>query len=191
MTFVKKSEAYLQYLELGAEGLTLPPFAENAMGYLVVYPGEVYCRAPGCPKAKEAYSSLNNLKKHIQSAHSKTYTVHTTSGGAPTIKEQQEAIEWYQKLLEEEEKPELPALPLKKDGTVHIKNMKEMVKGMGVSVPCGECKKRKKTRTCCSSNSQEWCENFDYFAKKDDKGKAKELEESEEESEEEESDDGN
>ncbi|KAF7174608.1 hypothetical protein CNMCM5623_008451 [Aspergillus felis] len=146
MSFVKKSEAYAQYLELGPENLALPPFAENAMGYLIIYAGEVYCRAPGCPKAKEAYSSLNNLKKHIQSTHSKKYTIYTTSGGAPTIAEQQEAIEWYQKLLEEEEKPELPALPLKKDGTVHIKNMKAMVKEMGVDVPCSECKKRKKTQ---------------------------------------------
>ncbi|GIJ91891.1 hypothetical protein Asppvi_010866 [Aspergillus pseudoviridinutans] len=67
-------------------------FVKSAKGYLVIYPREVYCRAPGCPKAKEAYSSLNNLKKHIQSAHSKKYTIDTTSRGAPTIEEQQEAI---------------------------------------------------------------------------------------------------
>ncbi|KAF7184870.1 hypothetical protein CNMCM7691_007513 [Aspergillus felis] len=145
MAYVKKAKAYLKYLELGAEGLALPPFAENAKGYLIIYPGEVYCRAPGCPKGKEAYSSLNNLKKHLQSTHKDKYTVHTTSGGAPTIDEQQAAIEWYEKLLQEE-KPELPSLPLKKDGTVHMGKMKAMVKDMGINVPCDECKAQKKTR---------------------------------------------
>ncbi|PKX97830.1 uncharacterized protein P174DRAFT_429235 [Aspergillus novofumigatus IBT 16806] len=90
----------------------------------------------------------------------------------------------YKKLLN---KLELPALPLKKDSTIHMTNMHKITKEMGVVVPYAACKAKLKSKECCSSKSKEWCKNFNYFTKEDDDNKAKEVDkESKEESKEEE-----
>ncbi|GIJ91890.1 hypothetical protein Asppvi_010865 [Aspergillus pseudoviridinutans] len=142
----KKTDEYQQYLDLGPEKLALPAYTNDENGNIILYAGEVFCRAQNCPKAKEAYSSLNNLKKHIQNTHD-DLTVKASGGGPPKLKAQQAAIDWYKKLVDDylhkEDEPELPPLPKKKDGTVNITEMKKQVRSFGVSVPCDECKAKK------------------------------------------------
>ncbi|KAK1138225.1 hypothetical protein N8T08_004049, partial [Aspergillus melleus] len=53
----------------------------------------------------------------------------------------------------------LPALPLtKKDGKVHVTDMRKLVRNMGKKVPCGSCGDR---RNCCKDINL--CEHFLLF----------------------------
>ncbi|GIJ90986.1 hypothetical protein Asppvi_009951 [Aspergillus pseudoviridinutans] len=170
-------------MALVKKALNLPPFQSNEKGYLEIFLGEVFCRHPGCIK-EGRFLSLNNLKKHVQTAHKGKYNIYATEGGAPNHDEQAAAINFYNTLYEEyvatlkQDAPDLPALPKRKDGKVHATNMKKMVKEMGGVVPCSACKDKKKPRGCCSEAARTFCDNFDLF---DEDGEEEESDDEEEE----------
>ncbi|KAL1968215.1 hypothetical protein VTN77DRAFT_2050 [Rasamsonia byssochlamydoides] len=84
----KKHPAYLKYCELTKSELQLPSFEVSPKGHVVIYLGELYCRAEGCEN-EHRFSSTNNLKKHIAAAHKdEVMSPLGGAGGCPCQKEE-------------------------------------------------------------------------------------------------------
>ncbi|EYE91257.1 uncharacterized protein EURHEDRAFT_416063 [Aspergillus ruber CBS 135680] len=180
MARVKTNEAYKRYVELGKEKLYLPDFEVTSMGYLVPFVGEVYCRAEGCENVTK-FISLNNLKKHIRTKHTHTYDLlDGESGGRPDQEAESAAVKFYEAVIKKfdakQSAPALPPLPRRRDGEVHMTEMRRLVRRMGHVVPCESCKDAHKAKLCCK---YEECEHFALFDS-GDQGKSSEEEESNE-----------
>ncbi|KAA8646660.1 uncharacterized protein ATNIH1004_005335 [Aspergillus tanneri] len=151
MAALAKNKWYQWYLkEVSSGRLTLPTY-EQENNVIKIYYGERFCRVPDCAKAQKEYSATNNLRTHILSHE--TYTCPENSGGRVGTKVVDEATKWYKNLFAGiEPRHSTPAnssiaassphrsmgftpkpkLPLKKDGTVHVTNMRAKVLEMNL-----------------------------------------------------------
>ncbi|GFF98314.1 conserved hypothetical protein [Aspergillus udagawae] len=137
----------------------------------VIYYGELFCRVPDCVRAQKKYTSTNNLRTHLLT-HDGVKLEKGLVGGRVHQKEIDEAIRFYKSLFAgTEPKPAedstsstqnassaTPILPKKKDGTVHVTNMRKKVVEFGHKVPCDSCGKRS---DCCKDVNK--CAYFILF----------------------------
>ncbi|KAA8651454.1 uncharacterized protein ATNIH1004_000337 [Aspergillus tanneri] len=102
MADFSKFPPYQIYKKSVAAGeLSLPPY--DLFGdYIKFYPGELFCRVPGCTKSTHQYFSLPNLKKHVES-HEGYIVYKGTVGGRIPQKEIDTAAAWYTKITTVEE----------------------------------------------------------------------------------------
>ncbi|KAL3494962.1 hypothetical protein BJX62DRAFT_233930 [Aspergillus germanicus] len=143
---------------------------------LYFYYGEMFCRIPVCSKSTHNYKSTNNLRTHVGS-HKDASLPAGNVGGRVSQELVDEAAKWYKELFvsvepDNSSKPDaggaaaspgsaagaLPSLPKKKDGSVHVTNMRAEVIRMGHSVPCKSCGSRV---NCCKDINR--CDHFVLF----------------------------
>ncbi|KAL4998870.1 hypothetical protein BDV10DRAFT_193990 [Aspergillus recurvatus] len=165
MATLSKNKWYLWYLREVANGnLELPDYELNDNGCIILHYGEVFCRVPDCAKA----TRNNNLHTHIKSHEGMKLEGGNTggrvaqklvdkakslfSGIEPVITTQSVGIAFTRAGSVEDR---LPRLPRKKDGNVHITNMRLEVVRLGKSVPCKSCGTRS---TCCKDINK--CDHF-------------------------------
>ncbi|KAI9038647.1 uncharacterized protein KD926_010591 [Aspergillus affinis] len=183
MANISTNKWYAWYLRLVPTGrFTLPPYTTDSNGKIIIHYGEVFCRVEDCAKANHKYTATNNLRTHIK-AHDGVPVDNDNKGGRVGQKELDNAIRWYKDLFSGKEPnieegtgtaggggssstagpntPNLPrpALPLtKKDGNVHITNMRKLVRNLGHKVPCASCGTAK---DCCKNINI--CDHFLLF----------------------------
>ncbi|KAL4782837.1 hypothetical protein BJX76DRAFT_349064 [Aspergillus varians] len=165
---------YLREVEAGR--LELPEYEEDEDDCLYFYYGEMFCRIPDCSKATHNYKSTNNLRTHVGS-HKDVSMPEGNVGGHVSQELVDEAAKWYKELfagIAPEDSPKagadgvaaspgstagaLPSLPKKKDGSVHVTNMRAEVVRMGHSMPCKSCGSRV---NCCKDINK--CDHFVLF----------------------------
>ncbi|KAF7164869.1 hypothetical protein CNMCM5623_009296 [Aspergillus felis] len=161
---------YLREVETGK--LVLPDYETNDDDELQIYYGELFCRVPDCVRAQKKYTSTNNLRTHLLT-HDGVKLEQGLVGGRVKQKEVDDAIRFYKSLFSgaepqksaegsassaENAGPSTPILPLKKDGTVHVTNMRKKVAELGHKVPCDSCGKR---NDCCKDVNK--CDYFILF----------------------------
>ncbi|EYE91950.1 uncharacterized protein EURHEDRAFT_463622, partial [Aspergillus ruber CBS 135680] len=142
-------------------------------GTIKIYYSEVFCRVEDCSRAQHHYSATNNLVLHIKS-HEGIHLQEGQKGGRIAQKVVDAAVKWYKGLMlgAEAEVPsaigsrseaedgasERPPLPMKKNGGVHVTDMRKQVVLMGHKIPCSACGNR---NNCCKD--MESCEYFHLF----------------------------
>ncbi|KAL4883541.1 hypothetical protein BJY04DRAFT_184845 [Aspergillus karnatakaensis] len=177
MAALSKNKWYQWYLrEVEAGRLELPEYEDDTDNCLYFYYGEMFCRIPDCSKAHHNYKSTNNLRTHVGS-HKDVSLPAGNLGGRASQESVDEAAKWYKGLFAGVEPGDsskagvgsavaspgasvgaLPSLPKKKDGTVHVTNMRAEVVRMGHSVPCESCGTRV---NCCKDINK--CDHFVLF----------------------------
>ncbi|KAF4177469.1 hypothetical protein CNMCM8694_002300 [Aspergillus lentulus] len=145
---------YLREVESGK--LVLPDYETNEDDELKIFYGELFCRVPDCVRAQKKYTATNNLRTHLLT-HDGVKLEEGLVSGRVKQKEINEAIKFYKSLFTgaepqkaaegsasstENASSSIPALPVKKDGTVHVTNMRKKVAELGHKVPCDSCGKR-------------------------------------------------
>ncbi|EAW22051.1 uncharacterized protein NFIA_036070 [Aspergillus fischeri NRRL 181] len=170
---------YIRYLSEVADGrLELPPYEEREDGSIKIYYGELFCRVPDCSKSRKKYTATNNLRTHLET-HGDIKLQEGNSGGRVPQKTVDEATKWYKRLFYAVDPQDgggastsadthfvcamsvdagTPSLPVKKDGTVHVTNMRKKVAEMGRKVPCSSCGNR---NDCCKDINK--CAYFVLF----------------------------
>ncbi|KAL2836238.1 hypothetical protein BJX68DRAFT_273593 [Aspergillus pseudodeflectus] len=161
---------YIREVEAGP--LELPEYEEDEDDYLYFYYGEMFCRIPDCSKVTHNYKSTNNLRTHV-SSHKDVSLLVGNSGGRASQETIDEVAKWYKELFAGVDPDKtttgattspspapraLSALPKKKDGSVHVTNMRAEVVRMGHSVPCKSCGSRV---NCCKDINK--CDHFVLF----------------------------
>ncbi|KAL2859132.1 uncharacterized protein BJX67DRAFT_376062 [Aspergillus lucknowensis] len=134
---------YLREVEAGR--LELPDYEEDTNDCLYFYYGEMFCRILDCSKAMHNYKSINNLCTHVSSHKDVSLPSGNVGGRVP------------QELVDEAASNSsststggiaaspgsttgtMPLLPKKKDGSVHVTNMRTKVARMGKSMPYMSC----------------------------------------------------
>ncbi|KAJ5352373.1 hypothetical protein N7452_001347 [Penicillium brevicompactum] len=67
---LRNLSAYFRYLDMGAAGiLQLPAYELDNDGYIILYPGEAFCRVAGCPGRRHRYTSSRALRAHLSRHH--------------------------------------------------------------------------------------------------------------------------
>ncbi|KAG2000712.1 hypothetical protein GB937_010912, partial [Aspergillus fischeri] len=84
-------------------------------------------------------TATNNLRTHLET-HGDIKLQEGNSGGWVPQKTVDEATKWYKRLFYAVDPQDgggasTPSLPVKKDGTVHVTNMRKKVAEMGRKVP--------------------------------------------------------
>ncbi|KAL4768413.1 hypothetical protein BDW60DRAFT_210960 [Aspergillus nidulans var. acristatus] len=176
MAALRRNKWYLWYLREAANGnLELPDYKLNDNNCIILHYGEVFCRVPDCSKATKKFSATNNLHTHIKT-HDGMKLEEGNTGGRVAQKVVDRAVQWYKSLFSGIEpqantesletsldragsvEDDLPLLPKKKDGTVHVTNMRLEVVRLGKPVPCKSCGTR---NACCKDISK--CDHFILF----------------------------
>ncbi|KAJ6121166.1 hypothetical protein N7523_001206 [Penicillium sp. IBT 18751x] len=73
-----------------------------------------------------------------------------------------------------------PKLPLKRDNTVNMTQMRELLKDMGKTGACECCKAEKATKFCCHESRRSQCDFFDLFSECEEESEEETEEETEE-----------
>ncbi|KAJ5950700.1 uncharacterized protein N7479_009113 [Penicillium vulpinum] len=151
--------------------LQLPPLpAPDTRGYTPLFLGERFCRAPDCAKETPA-TSTNNLRKHYSQKHPNL--ILNAVEGRPTTEEEGAALRFYVSLRDTYDTRVLakqraaainkPKIPRKKDGSIHLTDIRKKVKDLHGQVPCEPCKDTNDRTGCCREENISRCDNFDYF----------------------------
>ncbi|KAL4887744.1 hypothetical protein BDV59DRAFT_189998 [Aspergillus ambiguus] len=187
MASIKSNKWYQWYLrEVSAGRLELPAYSPDENRKITIHYGEVFCRVPDCSRAQHAYTSTNNLRTHVKSHE--IFEFPTTEeekdkGGRVSQKLVDQALGFYKSLFAGKEPGKSatakavggtvdlssdaestvgeggrPILPVKKDGQVHVTNMRLKVRELGHNVPCQSCGERK---NCCKNINL--CDHFVLF----------------------------
>ncbi|KAJ5885896.1 uncharacterized protein N7473_008570 [Penicillium subrubescens] len=138
-------------------------------GKASLYVGERYCRVSGCENSN-CFSSTNTLRKHYGRDHPEITLETKAKGGRSTIAEISQAQLFYKDIMDTYDAihasdDNRPPLPIKENGMVNMTQMKKMVRELGYSVPCEECRVRNNSKMCCHEDSKLTCEHFELFAK--------------------------
>ncbi|KAL4786397.1 hypothetical protein BJX76DRAFT_321254 [Aspergillus varians] len=187
MASLTANKWYQWYLRDTAAGrLQLPDYEVDGDDDVYLYYGETFCRVPDCSRAIHNYKYTNNLRTHMET-HEDISLPAGNVGGRAAQKVVDEAIKFYKGLYggvepgtattpapsagsvpaptiydpaspSEAGASTLPVLPLKKDGTVHITEMRKAVTRMGHKVPCDSCTTR---NACCKDINL--CDFFIFF----------------------------
>ncbi|KAJ5817627.1 hypothetical protein N7447_007635 [Penicillium robsamsonii] len=172
MVRYSQHSSYQWYItQRSAEGLNLPALpVPDTRGYTPLYLGERFCRALNCGKDTPA-TSTNNLRKHYASKHPEL--ILNAAEGRPTTVEETAAIGFYTALRDaydariaaavEAAALNKPAIPRKKDGSIHLTEMRKQVKALHGQVPCEPCKDANDRAGCCRLENATRCDNFEYF----------------------------
>jgi len=99
MSKVRANPAYQEYKVAGnSKVLNLPNFEVDEQNNVQIHIGELYCRVKGCQNTT-CFSSTNNLKKHLTSAHNGEVSFADSRGGRPLVKEEERAIAFYEEIV--------------------------------------------------------------------------------------------
>ncbi|KAE8388261.1 hypothetical protein BDV23DRAFT_185621 [Aspergillus alliaceus] len=177
---------YLREVEAGQ--LELPEYDENEKGEIILYYGEVFCRVEDCDKANKRFSATNNLRTHLEKHISIDVVSGEKGGRASQKVIDEAVAWYKGLFAGAEStmdlssarpspspgpagSPRLPPLvspyvtpktrsplPLKKDGTPHLLNMRRRAESLGGSVPCSSCESK---FDCCKDINK--CDNFLLF----------------------------
>ncbi|PYH93087.1 hypothetical protein BO71DRAFT_328512, partial [Aspergillus ellipticus CBS 707.79] len=160
--------------EVANSHLELPDYELNSDRNIKVYYRELFCRKPECSKAQKKYTATNNLLTYLKT-HTDLSMQKENSGGRVLQKKQDEVIsKWFLSRLFSGVEPQdvsagqsnsassnasiHPPLPLKRDGTVHVTNMRKKIIDIGYRVPCNSCSNR---NDCCKDINK--YDHFIYF----------------------------
>ncbi|KAJ5446894.1 hypothetical protein N7445_001715 [Penicillium cf. griseofulvum] len=166
-------EWYLTQSKSTAEG-AWPVMTRNASNEWIVYPGEKWCRYPGCLHPT-TFGDTNKLKHHITKKHMGTGdSMARSSGGSPSLVLLREANDiFYQVMyirfeqLHAGDSEHRPTLPFKRNGEVNATEMRLQLREMGHTGACASCKADSAARSCCTNARREKCDYFEYFSEED------------------------